>query len=158
MLLNWQKAHFNFHAQFYVTRCLLKWKKLTNAKWSKPSKLEEKEKFYITSKYANIEISPFCAPLKNCNRQTWQIQAILVSDWLISKKCYWIDKRHILISMLNFTSPDVLRFFHNDFLYHHAQVKIELSSFIPLNSSHVLPCWLVSQICRYNFEITSNIL
>jgi hypothetical protein len=30
----------------------------------------------------------------------------------------WIDKRHILISMLNFTSPDVLRFFHNDFLYH----------------------------------------
>jgi hypothetical protein len=29
--------------------------------------LEEKEKFYITSKYANIEISPFCSPLKNCN-------------------------------------------------------------------------------------------
>jgi hypothetical protein len=55
------------HLAEVFQRGRLKWKKLTDAKWSKPSKLEEKEKFYITSKYANIEIFPFCAPLKNCN-------------------------------------------------------------------------------------------
>jgi hypothetical protein len=32
-----------------------------------------------------------------------------------------------------------LRFFHNDLYYHHSQMKIELSSFVALSSSHVLP-------------------
>jgi hypothetical protein len=44
-----------------------------------------------------------------------------------------------LVSILYYPSPNVLRFIHKAFLYHPAQVKIELSSFNALDSSHNLP-------------------
>jgi len=44
-----------------------------------------------------------------------------------------------LVSILYYPSPNVLRFIHKDFLYHPAQVKIELNSFNALDSSHNLP-------------------
>jgi hypothetical protein len=73
--------------------------------------------------------------------------------WLVDfhKNVTELTNGIFLVSMLYFPSPNVLRFFHNDLLFHHAQVKIELSSFIALDSSHILPFYSFANTIQFLF-------